>query len=440
MSNLEIPVRTSSKRALSEEIKTDLEEKLKLDKEIKESRKRIKARGSFNAEYWADHNSVTSLELRRSSLHHSISRSSFIIGTAGEKEWESTEEAKTIREEQAALELKQRLFTEHSERLGIDENDPQAKHRQWIMELMTALPTDKGGIGVSDTVGQGRRSTALQSDFKAKLQVACKSLPEEPGWEVEFCPIINSWMARDVMRAAHMFPYGAGQTTMDELFGREDEERPEMFEIENGLIMCSHAESRIANGFMALVPDVPDNASNVIVREWRNSAVKQYKIRVICPDHRNMKMFLPIYGPSQESKEVAKTWVDLDGQRVKFRSDHRPRARYLYWQFCVSLLRAAWSSEHRKYNAVTEQLGKQFWGSGGSWIRRKYLLGFAEYIGHAVEWERLMEEAQPAVNEEDNSPDPGGVVVAAKQISDAKEGKSTGPEPEDESDSDSDSD
>ena len=435
-SSFKIPLRTSSKRALSESVKADEAEKLKLDQEIKESRKKIKARGSFDAEYWADHHSVNSLELRRSNLRHKISKGSFITDAGGEEEWEKTEEAKTIREEQADLELKQQLFKEYSESLGMDKNDRQAKHRQWIMELMTASPIKKGGIGVGDTAGQGKRLAALQSEFKAKLQTACKSLPEEPGWELEFCPIVNAWMVDDVMRAAHISPYGAGQNTMDELFGRENEDRPEMFEIENGLIMCSYAESRIANGFMALVPDVPDNAPNEVVQEWRRSVVKQYKIRVICPDHKKMKMFLPGSGFSPESKETPKRWVDLNGQRVNFRSDHRPRARYLYWQFCVSLLRAAWSCEHRKYNPVTEQIGKQFWGSGGKWIRKKYLLGFAEYVGHTVEWERLMEAAQPAVNEEDNKPDPGGVVIAAKQISDAQEGKSTGPELDDESDSD----
>ena len=79
----------------------------------------------------------------------------------------------------------------------------------------------------------------------------------------------------------------------------------------------------------------------------------------------------------------------MNGQRVNFQSDHQPRARYLYWQSCVSLLRAAWLSEHRRYNPVMERIWKQFWGSRGSWIRRKYILGFAEYIGHVLEWMRL---------------------------------------------------
>lgn len=46
------------------------------------------------------------------------------------------------------------------------------------------------------------------------------------------------------MTAAHIFPYGAGQAMMDNFFGREHEDKPGMFEIENGMIMSTAAEKK----------------------------------------------------------------------------------------------------------------------------------------------------------------------------------------------------
>ena len=31
------------------------------------------------------------------------------------------------------------------------------------------------------------------------------------------------------------------------------------------------------------------------------------------------------------------TWNELDGKKVQFSSDHRPRARYLYWRYCKTM-------------------------------------------------------------------------------------------------------
>lgn len=72
-------------------------------------------------------------------------------------------------------------------------------------------------------------------------------------------------------------------------------------------------------------------------------------------------------------------------------------------------------SNHKKNNPVAAELGKRYWGTGEPWIRRKYLLAFTEYLGHEVEWETLLEAATEP-EDDDNEPDPGGLVVAVEQI------------------------
>ena len=74
-----VPIRSSSKRALERDIEHDLSKKHRLHKDIRVSRKRIKAKGSFDATYRAGHREVAGLELERHQLVRSISMKQFLI-------------------------------------------------------------------------------------------------------------------------------------------------------------------------------------------------------------------------------------------------------------------------------------------------------------------------------------------------------------------------
>ncbi|KAK0513324.1 hypothetical protein JMJ35_004310 [Cladonia borealis] len=402
-----IPVRTSSKRVLDRDIEDDLGQKRSVERDIEARRKRIKAKGSFDATYWAGHKEVAALELKRHQLVRKISMKQF-LGQGGEDEaWSEQDTAGTLREEGKALEMKNRILAEHIERMTFPRTDEARQHRTWVMELLTATPVYKGGIGAGGCAGQGPRDSSAQSNFRKKLENACNSKHPDASCNLQWCPITSSWVLGSAIRAAHIFPYSAGQRTMDQLFGRDDNDREELFEPENGLMMLADAEKRIENGWMVLVPDVPIDATTAQLDTWSKVKVKEYKQRVLCPENANMKQYIDQIG--------GRVWNDLDGQRVQFKSDHRPRARYLYWKFAVALLRKAWQSAHRPNNLVAAELGEEYWGIGGPWIRRKYLLAFAEYLGHAVGWENLLEAAAEP-EDDDNEPDPGGLVVAVEQI------------------------
>ena len=213
---------------------------------------------------------------------------------------------------------------------------------------------------------------------------------------------------------------------MDELFGRDADDREELFEAQNGMMMSSDAEKRIANGCIVLVPDVPNDATAIVYDEWAKAKIKNYKLRVLRPTDKCMRPALPGSRINKEHGADRKHWHELDGQKVTFRSDFRPRARYLCWQFAVSLLRKALQTQHRENNPLTEEFGKQFWGTRGRWIKQKHLLGFTEYLGHAVELENLMEAAIEPDNEEDKGPDAGGVIVACNQLREVRRKTSKG--------------
>ena len=403
-----IPIRSSSKRALDQGLENDLSEKRRVEKEIQASRKKIKVKGSFDAIYWAGHKEVAGLELERHQLVRSISLQQFLIQGGKEEAWGEEDHAKTLREEEKVLEMKNRLLTEHVEKMTFPHTDETRQHQQWVMELLTSTPIHKGGLGAGGIAGQGPRDTSAQSNFRKKLEIACNSKHPSDEHDLHWCPIKSAWVSAYAIRAAHVFPNSAGQIAMDQMFGRDGDNREELFEPENGMMMCVDAEKRIENGWMVLVPDVPDDATTAQLNTWSNANIKEYKLRVLCPEKADMKKWLDI---SESSK-----WNDLDGQRVQFKSPHRPRARYLYWQFAVALLRKAWQTDHRKDNPIIPGLGKRYWGTGGPWIKRKYLSAFTQYLGHEVNWENLLEAAAEPEKEDDNEPDPGGLVVAVEQI------------------------
>ncbi|KAL9599169.1 MAG: hypothetical protein Q9219_004036 [cf. Caloplaca sp. 3 TL-2023] len=409
----EIPSRISSKRALEDDLEQHREARKKVDKDIEKAQKKIKARASFDADYWYSHRVVSDKQLERHAIVKKISMVEFQLEGGTEEDWESQETAAELREKKSSLELRRKLFSEQMSRLGFYGKTQDEEHRQWIMELITSLPREKGGIGAAGNVG-GARDAEDQKAFRKALIKVCQSEDSTKNSTRLWCPILGANQDGKHVVAAHIFPYAAGQLSMDKLFGRPDGEA-ELMAPANGLMMCSDAEKRFDMGWMALVPDLPTNATKEQEKGWAEASVRGYKIRVLNARVKQMTELLPVGSPLDPQSGRDRSWWELDGQRVAFSSDHRPRARYLYWAFAVALMRYAYQSKHSEHQPLTAEFGKRFWGTGGPWIRRKYLRGFAEYLGHDFKWDNLMEAAMDP-EDTDDEVDPAGVIMADKEL------------------------
>ena len=310
-----IPDRTSSKRALDQSVESDFQQKQCIEKEIQCRRKKIKTKVSFDVKYWAEHKQFNELELQRHELVRKISLNPFLKSGGEERDWDSEDKAMTLREEENELMIRDRIFRDHIERMTFPHTDTARDHKKWLMEMLTSMPTHKGGLGMGDTVGQEPRDNSAQSSFRSKLQIAYNSRPPDEDMVEHWCPIAGSWVHEDVIRAAHIFPYSAGQTAMDELFGRDADEREELFEAQNGMMMSSDAEKRIANGCIVLVPDVPNDATAIVYDEWTKAKIKNYKLRVLRPTDKCMRIALPGSRINKEHGADRKHWHELDGPK-----------------------------------------------------------------------------------------------------------------------------
>ena len=366
-----VPERSSSKRAFLD-IEADKDKRSHLDGKIEREAKKIKAAGSLDSKYWTKLGEVSELKAKRSVLSLRILQNEL----ADQGALNENDEVKRLREEEYLHSLEAGIFRKQASRVEAKPGDEKKNRRGYFMQLWT---TSTKGLGILGTeTGRGKRSRHIQKEFREKLIAACKSKHPDPRIPELWCPILGHFFpGEQTMHAAHIFPWADGQVAMDEFFGREVENAEELIEIQNGLMLSTYAEKRLDDGDIVLVPNVKDAASQEEIDAWSRSQPKEYKIRVINFKAKGMDRAHPGYVDPKES------WNNLDGKRVQFSSDHRPRARYLYWQYCKAVLRQSWKEKDIKAKDVlVRERGKKFWGTKGPYIKKRMLLAFVEQLGH----------------------------------------------------------
>lgn len=356
----EISKRAGKKSILDLEIERSIEEN-----KVKKLRQSLKPQASFSSAYWMQHAEIAMQSKKALKLHKRISKRYHRENNI-EGEFRQSEKAIRLREQLRALEVDERLFKNQAELVSTGELDKA--QRRAFMELFT---TSKIGLGINDT-GRGRRDTSDQSNFRAACIEAYNASDPDPKTKLLWCPITKLWVPQDLTNAAHLFAYMHGQDTMNSVFGVM--ERPELFSPRNGMIVSQLVEKKFDKGFMAIVPRLPDYPTQSEIAQWNLSEPKEYKVRIL-----DLK--------SPEVDEVicptsGLTWKRLDGTPVDFRNAFRPRARYLYFHYCIQILRRAWRAERRAADEMKKEFGKGYWGTIGPYLPKNYLRGVVEELGH----------------------------------------------------------
>ena len=149
------------------------------------------------------------------------------------------------------------------------------------------------------------------------------------------------------------------------------------FPARNGLVLSTSAEKKLASGALITVPDVGDLMSTREVRDWNSLAVKPYKIRILRPDDKEMDVLCEL-----NSKN---TWNELDKPPVAFKSDYRPRSRYLFHVYLRAVGHRAYLDETRS-TAFKNSLGEKYnWGACSSYMKRCMIKPFIEELGYNFE-------------------------------------------------------
>ena len=136
--------------------------------------------------------------------------------------------------------------------------------------------------------------------------------------------------------------------------------------------MSAEAERRFDSFLMVIVPLVEDESDEAQIRQWHAREANRYKIRVLEPEDKLMRERVIGNEPTM--------WSEIDARELEFRSSARPRSRYLYYHYCVAMLKRA---RHKGLHAqmLKDELGRKFWGIPGLYIRRQLLRAFVDEIG-----------------------------------------------------------
>jgi len=344
-----------------------------LNDELKIERKRLKAHGSFNLEYWTQAAKLEGLNLAKSTVQRKISIQSH---QGDEADWGNSEEAKSINEQIRALEQSQKICNTRVENLATPAK--RKRHRAAFMQFFT---TSKMGLGITST-GAGSRSSQQQSNFRDQMIKGYNAKHPTEDWL--WCPILGKWFGKPGVVAAHLFSYKHGQSAMDAIFGKTKE--PELFSPRNGILVSREIEKYLDCGKIVIVPDLPDWLTFSKVVAWLTGDVRNLKIRLLDPSwNMRERTIVP---------EMQLKYKDLDNRRLVFQSDFRPAARYLYFHYAMQALRCAWQHDSKEtaVNLMKEESGKPFWGTPGRYLPENMLLALVEELGH--EYNPLLQGAR----------------------------------------------
>jgi hypothetical protein len=363
-----------------------------LNDQLKVTKKRVKAQGAFNTAYWDSSVQASEVLIKKWNVRRDISLSEF---DGPEGDWALTDAAKDIAQQIKAEERTRVSSISHLEKMKKD--GKPGILRRCFMKIFT---TSSMGMGIKNS-GAGPRDSSMQSNFKAGLITAYNS--QHPTLPWRWCPVLGCWRSKSCLKAGHLFAHMHTQETMDAIFGKTDP--PELYSPRNGILIDGIIEDYLDKGKLAIVP-APELKSSFDLKSWFSGPVREYKIVILDWKWQHLD--------EQVVPDLELRWRDLHNRRLAFRSEFRPAARYLYFHYCVQVLRAAWqlNQEYRAGEILTKELGKPVWATPGRYIPENMIAAFVEELGH--EYEDLLEGACRASGDPDLLLDTGARQISGK--------------------------
>ncbi|KAH0556019.1 hypothetical protein GP486_006041 [Trichoglossum hirsutum] len=243
------------------------------------------------------------------------------------------------------------------------------------LELLT--PDSEGAFAAAllhlykDPKKGKNRDTTLQNNMRRDSIAAYRSL----GSDVETtddpqitagirCTLSGEYFRPNHVKAAHIVPVQLGVELADYIFGKGTGAR--LFSVDNCLMLHEDIERAFDKGILVFVPVNPAERP---IRRWKTVLLNEAS--------RNQVVFFKAF----------KTLGDVDGMELKFRSEHRPAARFLYYHFVVSLLRCRQQREPGWENIWVKLRTGQPWPTPGRYLRQSMLLVLAKTVGNLSEGE-----------------------------------------------------
>ena len=345
-----------------------------LNNEIKVIKKRLKPSPSFDDKYWEAAQDYHMARSRKSSYDLQLKLMEDPNASVEE------EEIKIKADEQAAA-----TYGRQAKRLK--ENPESNSLRSFVDMYLTS------SLGANLSLGN-KRDPDEQRALREEC-IKCYNSRINPKKDPLWCPILQEYRAR--VTCAHIVPSRTPDSTFKEIFDTE-----EKMKVQNTMILDTVVEELFDRYFIAIVPDV-DECSPAAISLWMQSEPRDYRVKVIQSEPAVMKR--------EPYSNSTMTYADLDGRKLQFKSNFRPRSRYLYFHYAICILKLSLNEKKTSEPHQKEIEGdRAFWGTKGRWIKKAKLRGFVEDVG-SVYMHYYTDEVPKDEREDD------AVLVANRAIS-----------------------
>lgn len=280
--------------------------------------------------YWDSRTEVAGELIELTALHRKIS-----IARLAEKEgieaavaaalFDETNEGKKLAERANAQQIDRTLCRQHSQLLQ-KKGFTASVRSEWV-RMYTSYNL---GLDIS-RFSAGASDDTVQTNFRTELMKVTEQVHPDGRLGFVWCPIISDWKIPCYIEATPIFPWKSGQDSMTAIFGEDAID--ELFSAKNGMLLSLVAKKKFDSGAIVLVPRVSNLADPAEIKTWNETSVKVYKIRVLSSDPDMYTLC---------DSHLPYTWMQLDNHPVSFKGSFRPRTEYLYFAYCVAVLRRAY--------------------------------------------------------------------------------------------------
>lgn len=337
-------------------------------------------------------------------------------GPLSREEWEKEDPEATSRSRGSnALDVLHKKIKAHALKMSLSENQSYVK----------LFNQAKVGFNLEKAGSKGKRDSRDQSRMRRLMLREYCNNSQGAVWD----PVLGTWIDNDAATAAHLFPWVSADF-MDDIFGAGAQD--ELFTPANGLFLQTKLEKAFDRGFFVIIPDAEIEPKNLeapwedreerhqAVSEWQSKHPHEYRVKVL--DATAKCMTDRVFSKHLHGIE---TIAELDGRRLKFLTNTRPRARYLWWTFLRAVTQLTWNSNLKEDSFIHKEVlaGTRYWGTPGKYVKSNKLLGFIEEIGHDVSHisdtdpiaKSIMEHAIEEEGNPNAEPDPTGVMIVASE-------------------------
>lgn len=220
------------------------------------------------------------------------------------------------------------------------------------------------------------RDTDAQLRFQRNVLKVYDAVDEDLQW----CVISGKYFPASTVKVAHIVRCNVGEPSTRHLFGPPGDKDGHLMADKNGIPMYETYEKAFDDARLVIVPDGGPQKGC-----WK----------VFCLDDPD----------THKPSKAVPFGRELHGRSLQFRNHFRPSSRYLYFTFCMSILRRQRHEVPGWWRDYLANDPGMAWATPGSYLRTSTLCRIAHQVGHLTKEDAAVFAAEEPAEDEDKGVD-----------------------------------